>query len=288
PLPKNKALLRPGVDNRPRALIIADPNAAPRKRIFAALFMLLGFIFCGLFGIGFAVALHEPYREAAIEFFQESMRDLGFTVSEIEVEGGTHVATDLVIAAAGFDLDSEILPIDLSRAKRAIENLPWVKRASVSRRLPDRLMVHIEEYEPAALWQLEQRLWLIDESGTPIVEVAPVDYPELFLLIGKGAGKRLANAELLVAEVAKAGWSVKAARLVGERRWDLILANDTVISLPETGPKMAINQLSALDAEYGLVAAAPARLDMRLGDYLVVRARDGKRIQQLRGPQTAL
>ncbi|MEM8799284.1 MAG: hypothetical protein AAGF15_04310, partial [Pseudomonadota bacterium] len=54
PLPKNKALLRPGVDDRPRALIIADPNAAPRKRIFAALFMLLGFIFCGLFGIGFA------------------------------------------------------------------------------------------------------------------------------------------------------------------------------------------------------------------------------------------
>ena len=57
----------------------------------------------------------------------------------------------------------------------------------MSRRLPDTLVIDIVERTPAALWQDEQRLALIDAEGV-VLDRVPVDkMPDLPLLIGPGA-----------------------------------------------------------------------------------------------------
>ena len=63
----------------------------------------------------------------------------------------------------------------------------WVKDARVSRRLPDTLVIDIVERTPAALWQNNGRLALIDSEGV-VLDRVPVDkMPDLPLLIGPGA-----------------------------------------------------------------------------------------------------
>ncbi|EHR73211.1 cell division septal protein [Burkholderiales bacterium JOSHI_001] len=42
--------------------------------------------------------------------------------------------------------------LDLQRARAAFESVPWVRRAVVQRRWPNRLAVRLEEHQPAALW----------------------------------------------------------------------------------------------------------------------------------------
>lgn len=42
--------------------------------------------------------------------------------------------------------------LDLGVARAAFESVPWVRRAVVQRRWPNRLAVRLEEHQPAALW----------------------------------------------------------------------------------------------------------------------------------------
>lgn len=57
---------------------------------------------------------------------------------------------------------------DLARLEADLEQVRWVKSATVKRVLPDRILCAIEEYEPRGLALLKGRVVLIDENGTPI------------------------------------------------------------------------------------------------------------------------
>ena len=57
----------------------------------------------------------------------------------------------------------------------------------MSRRFPDTLVIDIVERQPAALWQDEDRLTLIDAEGVVLDRVPVSQMPDLPLLIGKGA-----------------------------------------------------------------------------------------------------
>ena len=50
---------------------------------------------------------------------------------------------------------------------------------------------------------------------------------------------------------------------VGERRWDLVLADGPTIMLPEAEPVAALEQVLALDAAEDLLARAVSHVDMR-------------------------
>lgn len=47
--------------------------------------------------------------------------------------------------------------VDLGAVRDAFETVPWVRRASVRRVWPDRLVVTLEEHQAAALWQDDER-----------------------------------------------------------------------------------------------------------------------------------
>src|SRR3546814_17858217 len=63
----------------------------------------------------------------------------------------------------------------------------WVEEALVSRRLPDTLVVDIVERTPAAIWQHNQRLALIDRHGVVLQDVELDAMPDLPLVIGPAA-----------------------------------------------------------------------------------------------------
>ena len=67
----------------------------------------------------------------------------------------THLKTDelnrMVQAIASAKLNA--LSADLSEVKAAVEQLDWVRRADVRRRLPDKIEVRIEEHVPFGIWR---------------------------------------------------------------------------------------------------------------------------------------
>ena len=88
--------------------------------------------------------------------------------------------------AAGGEQAPQAL-VNVSAIRDRLLQFGWVKDARVSRRLPDTLVIDIVERTPAAMWQNQGQLALIDQEGV-VLDRVPVDkMPDLPLLIGPGA-----------------------------------------------------------------------------------------------------
>ena len=123
--------------------------------------------------------------------------EAGFKVSGYQIVGLNHMnraMVDAVVAdelrRAAVDAGADKAPqalVDVSEIRRRLLGYGWVRDARVSRRLPDSLVIDIVERKPAALWQDQGQLALIDAEGV-VLDRVPVDkMPDLPLLIGPGA-----------------------------------------------------------------------------------------------------
>ncbi|MBK8693739.1 MAG: FtsQ-type POTRA domain-containing protein [Deltaproteobacteria bacterium] len=101
----------------------------------------------------------------------------------LEVTGISHCSREEVLAAARLTVGSNVLAVDLERAARQIERLPWVARATVTRQLPDTLRVAIEERAPAALVAVGG-LYLASADGTLFKRAEPGDPVDLPVVTG--------------------------------------------------------------------------------------------------------
>lgn len=97
---------------------------------------------------------------------------------------GTERATGAELSRlGGLNAGVNLFALDLSNVERALATHPWVKSVRVSRRLPSRLEVAVEEYEPVALLALGD-LYLVDTGAVPFKRVALGDALDLPLVTG--------------------------------------------------------------------------------------------------------
>jgi cell division protein FtsQ len=227
------------------------------------------------------VALGLPAK--AVRAAGTAVGNAGFTVAGYQIVGLRHmdrrlvdgVVTDELNRAAG-EAGSAKAPqalVDAGAIRQRLLGFGWVKDARVLRRLPDTLVIDIVERTPAALWQSEGRLALIDADGV-VLDRVPIDrMPDLPLLIGPGAnaheqdlGRLLAAAPTLKPQIASATW-------VGGRRWDLSFQSGETVALPEgeTEALTAIDKFAKLDKSSGLLGRGIVRFDLRMPDKMIVR-----------------
>ncbi|MPT47552.1 MAG: FtsQ-type POTRA domain-containing protein [Sphingobium sp.] len=197
----------------------------------------------------------------------------GYQVKKTEIHGVERMDEGAVYAIALGQVDRSMLTIDIAKVRADIMRLPWVEDARISRRLPDTLVVDIVERKPAAVWQHEGRLYLIDADGAVLEPVAPDAMPDLPLIVGLGGNSQAPRLDRLM-EAAPALKPVLAgATWVGNRRWDLRFQSGETLSLPEGDEKAAeaLVSFARLDGMYRLLGRNIPRFDMRDPDVFVLR-----------------
>lgn len=197
----------------------------------------------------------------------------GYQVKRAEVHGARRIDEAAVYAIALGQVDRSMLTIDLAAVRAEIIRIPWVKDARISRRLPDTLVVDIVEREPAAIWQQDGRLYLIDAEGVPLDRLSPAQMPDLPLLVGEGANQQAQRFERLMQAAPALKPVLAGATWVGNRRWDLRFQSGETLSLPE-GDEKAAEQLvnfARLDGVYRLLGRNIPRFDMRDPDNFILR-----------------
>ena len=124
------------------------------------------------------VALFVGYRVAAsASFFQARSIDVTGTsrISAEEIEGLTRRA----VARTG------VWRADLAAISTELERLPGVRRAVVSRVLPDRLRVRVTERVPVAVVHTSAgHFFWVDEEGVALGEMKPTDTVPSFFIRG--------------------------------------------------------------------------------------------------------
>jgi len=200
---------------------------------------------------------------------------LGFVVSDIEVEGRTTTDTATILAALGAHAGTPILAVNPTRAKEQLESLPWVRSASIERRLPGTLFVRLVERTPLAVWQHDGKQELIDRDGTVIPVSDLSRFAKLPTIVGRDEARHGAAALLdLLASEPDLAERVTAAVRVGDRRWNLRIDNAIDVLLPEDDPASAWAKLATLERTNRLLQRDVQTVDMRLPDRLVMRVND--------------
>ncbi|MCW3835827.1 cell division protein FtsQ/DivIB [Sphingomonas canadensis] len=229
----------------------------------------------GLAGAGaIGVASWFGVPAMAGQAVSEAIGDAGLRLNAIEITGLRRMDRDTVYAQA-LDQKSRAMPlIDLAGVRERLLRYPWIEDARVSRRLPDTLVIHIVEREPAAIWQHHQgQLTLIDVKGFPIAPVSRDAMPNLPLLIGDTANtQELARRRLLDAAPSLKPL-VKAAAWVGNRRWDLFFDTGEKLQLPEgeAAAVAALTRFAKRDADFRVLGRGVISFDMRNEGQFVIR-----------------
>jgi cell division protein FtsQ len=208
---------------------------------------------------------------------------VGFNVSGYQIVGISHMDRSRVdevvndeLRRAADEAGSTKAPqalVDAGAIRERLLRFGWVKDARVLRRLPDTLVIDIVERKPAALWQSQGQLALIDSEGI-VLDRVPVDrMPDLPLLIGPGANAQEQELSGLMAAVPTLKPQLASATWVGGRRWDLNFQSGETVSLPEgyQAASVALDKFAKADKQNGLLGRGMVRFDLRVPGKMIVR-----------------
>lgn len=265
--PKRAARPQPGVLDQAVAAIPLDE--AELRRLFAWGIVAL------VLAAGIALAVLSGMAGRAGLAMAEGVGRAGFRVEGIEISGINHMDRMTVYAQA-LDQESRAMPlVDLDAVRNRLIAYPWVQDARVSRRLPDTLMIRIVERQPAAVWQSNGRLILVDASGEALEAARPESLPDLPLVIGDGANLQVASRAQLLANAPALRPMVRAMTWVGNRRWDLLFDTQERLQLPEgeEAAAAALRKFQELDRTQRLLGRGYVGFDMRDPAKLVIRRR---------------
>lgn len=260
------------------------PSPPPRRRVvplwrtptvvFSAIFlggMSLGMTGWLLWQSGWTTRIYEQARWAAIA----RSADLGLTVKDILVVGRRMTARGDLLNAVRLSRGAPILAFDFEAARKRIEQLPWIKTASVERMLPNTVVIRVHERKPMALWQNDGQFALIDEDGEVITRKHLERFADLFVVVGPDAPEHIGGLLEILSSQPELMHRVKAAVRVGGRRWDLMLAGGIAVRLPEEGALAAWKRLARYEREHDVLARDVRVLDLRLPDRLIIRTSEG-------------
>ncbi len=208
----------------------------------------------------------------------------GFRVEQIDITGLKRMDRDTVYAMA-LDQQSRAMPlVDLEAVRQKLLRYGWIADAHVSRRLPDTLLVDIVERTPAAVWQDQGHLTLIDKDGVLLDPVAADAIPDLPLVIGPGADKQAPAYQALLAAAPALKPRIAAATWVGNRRWDLRFDSGETLKLPEEGAAAALLDFAHRDGAHPLLGRGWLSFDLRDPAKLVARKPDPDKAKQVADP----
>jgi len=234
-------------------------------------------IAAGCYGIG--VASRTPALAAALAAAADRLVAVsaicGLVVADIEVEGRETTDAATIMAALDAARGTPILAVSPRRAKEQLESLPWVRSATIERRLPGTLFVRLVERRPLAVWQYGGKQELIDRDGEviPVSDLSP--FARLPTIVGEDAAPHAAQLIDMLAGEPELAARVTAAIRVGDRRWNLRLDNMTDVLLPEEDPAGAWSRLAQLERTSSLLKRDVQTVDLRLPDRLVLRVTGG-------------
>lgn len=200
----------------------------------------------------------------------------GLEIRHVEVTGLKQVPRLTVYEAVLAGPSNPMLATDLAAVRDRLRAVPWVADASVSRRMPDTVVVHVSERKPVALWQHHGRFHLIDITGRVLATEGLEPFAGLPLIVGEGANTQVAALLDLTAAAPRLAPQMDAAVLVGQRRWNLRFKSGETLALPDTpaSARSALQRFAALDAELPdnqkLLGGRFERFDLRVPGQMIV------------------
>lgn len=185
---------------------------------------------------------------AAVYATRALLRTPRFAISGIVVDGDvTRNSVATIRANTMPKLAGNFFSIDLMRARRVFEGVPWVRHAVVRRVWPDRLAVTLEEHRPAALWRGNDGVERIVNDHGEVFEanLGDVEDLELPLFVGPdGTSEQMLEMYTRMAPLVKPlAAGIDSIELSGRGSWSLTLDDERQIEIGRGSDDEVANRL---------------------------------------------
>jgi cell division protein FtsQ len=152
------------------------PPATERPSAFASLLEVAKLVA----GVGMVIGASAGVAWVARRHVLTSPR---FALATIAVDGFEHEPESAVVAASGLTRGSNVFAADLDAARARLLADPWIVDATLARRLPGTVSIHIVEHKAAALVAAGDT-WIAGPDGAPFKKLAPGDPYDLPVVTG--------------------------------------------------------------------------------------------------------
>jgi len=234
----------------------------------------IGVAFAAYLAVGSWWLVHtgrvDKGMEAANLQFWQVTANMGFKLKQINLTGRNHADVAAVKEAIAMPQGAPILQGSLVDMKARLEQIPEIKSASITRKLPGTLVISINERQPAAWWQTNGNVQLIDREGVVLSRYKYNEKLTLPVVVGADAPKHMAELVKLLDTVPSLKPDVQAAIRVGSRRWNIQLQRDIMVMLPEEEPTAAWKRFANLVENKALLSKAIRSVDMRMEDRVFI------------------
>ncbi len=196
---------------------------------------------------------------------------MGLRLSDVLVEGRQNAPIEKILAIVNARQGDPLLSYDPYVIKRQLEEISWIRQAAVKRQLPGIIFIQLQERQPVALWQHQQKHYLVDEQGVIISSNNLQAFGKLPLIVGGDAPVHAPHILRLLEKFPDIRKKLTALVRVGGRRWDLHLDKSLQIKLPETKVEDALVRLALLIQQNKINPSEVAVVDLRVQNQMVMR-----------------
>lgn len=199
-----------------------------------------------------------------------------FIVKKIQIDGNALTDQNSVYLSLGVALGDPFFDFSIEDARKNILDLPFVEECTIERLWPNTILIHLTERKPIAIWQNKGHFVLINIKGETIsshditVEKEGHIFAKLPLVVGEDANKAAASLLANIEHYPILKEKIAAFIRIGQRRWNLILKNKTLIMLPEGAEDSALAHLQSYQDMFQLLDRPIPSIDMRLPDRMVI------------------
>ena len=91
-----------------------------------------------------------------------------FAITTIEVQGTERIDPEKIKEASGLSQGQNLFSFKEDEVrKKILDQEPWIRQVDISRRFPDKVLIHVKERRPAALVRVNGSVWIMDSQGRP-------------------------------------------------------------------------------------------------------------------------
>jgi cell division protein FtsQ len=245
---------------------VKKENISLRRRAsiyYKRLTLLLKLVFVILAILLLFTNILNSFTGAVRQRVSQECAKYGFTLSNVVIEGQKNASVEDIVEIIGSDKGAPIFAIKLDEIREHLESHIWIRSAIVERRLPDTIYVAVTERTPIAIWQFNQKLYVVDAEGNCITKYQGEGFEDLIQVVGQDAN---IYAKSLIDELARypgLAEKVKSAVRYGNRRWNLNLDQKITVKMPENNFAAAYDYLYSLHKKQKLFDQDYKVLDLR-------------------------
>jgi cell division protein FtsQ len=257
PVRKKKKIRRNG-----HALSWLTPRFLKRLVIISVVFSCLIWLF------------KDNGTQRLAEGFYKFTANHNLAIVDIHIEGRYRTSAEDILKTLGVKIGDSLFQFDKKSARTDILALPWVSDVLVQRQFPNRIRIVLKEHVPLAIWQNQGKFFVIDKMGRKIEQIKATDFPDFLVVVGDNAPAQALTLMTILSEHPEVRRNIISAAWIGNRRWNLYLANGVEVRLPDQDPLKALKTLDQAEKQYGLLQKDIVRIDLRMPDRMIVKPKD--------------